>query len=229
MRIVALKNWAAFKTRVIDRYVSLDRNLQSLIWFRGQERASWALQSTLDRDRVFANDHERSSLVRLLLSQFEVELVGIGRQGDTAKGESLELLARHHGLPSPILDWTESPYIAAFFAFQSFGAENRDRAAVWALNWDEVPSGDEIERIQDRELLWYNPRAIEQRGVFMRVNSIRKPLDELLGDAVTKYVLPRREGRLALKDLEAMNLTARNLFRDLDGAARTALARVSLQ
>ena len=33
---------------------------------------------------------------------------------------------------------------------------------------------------------------------------------------------------MALRDLEAMNITARNLFRDFEGAARSAVTRYRL-
>lgn len=37
---------------------------------------------------------------------------------------------RHHGYPSPLLDWTASPYIAAFFAFRNV-APTVDKVSVY--------------------------------------------------------------------------------------------------
>ncbi len=114
--------------------------------FRGQADSSWPLWTTLERSP------EPPSLRRYyaLISRMRAEIVSAtgvdwtlpGVEDLVAKIEAYEPLSldltrgdlpgfdylgylRQHGFPSPLLDWTRSPFIAAFFAFRERRSTDR--------------------------------------------------------------------------------------------------------
>lgn len=102
----------------------------------------WRLETSLERTCAAWRIPLRhaAALEHKLAREFErhPEIVGhIIRPEDYL--ERLALM-QHHGAPTRLLDWTYSPYIAAFFAFESLlwdRSNRRDvRATVWALDID---------------------------------------------------------------------------------------------
>jgi hypothetical protein len=43
-------------------------------------------------------------------------------------------VAQHHGLPTRLLDWTYSPYVALHFATANLSNYDKD-AAIWCVNY----------------------------------------------------------------------------------------------
>ncbi len=66
---------------------------------------------------------------RLESYEFDYDLWG-GR----CPGHAYMAYLRHHGFPSPLLDWTRSPYVAAFFAFHKAAEESGERVSVYVLS-----------------------------------------------------------------------------------------------
>ncbi|MDD4890689.1 MAG: FRG domain-containing protein [Phycisphaerae bacterium] len=228
---VEYPSWNTFKSKALDRYVRLSAERRSQLIFRGQAQASWVLETSLDRHFAGSDDEQRRQYRKLILKEFRRAVMGLDRAlSPDADDVELEILARHHGLPSPVLDWSESPYVAAFFAYESEVCLESDKVAIWLLDREVLNKQDcpEINLIDDENMVWYNPRAIEQRAVSMIVESGRADVESLIGKGVYKYELPSSERGLVLADLDEMLINARLLYRDLDGAARTALARTQL-
>jgi len=226
MNTIRVNDWKEFKHR-LDGYAQQPRLRRQQMLFRGQGRTSWKLQTTLDRHKLFSSDADRNVYVSELLDDFRTEAIRVGFPSlKELTGDALELLARHHGLPSPLIDWTDSPYIAAYFALTDPQVSIVEPAVVWVLDKAQfTPDPALIDLIDDDKLLLFNRRAVQQRGSFLRVATILQPTEVLLDAALTKFEIPVSDVQHALADLDSMTINSTNLFCDLDGAAKTAVLR----
>jgi hypothetical protein len=101
---------------------------------------NWALETALERAaRVWrVPPNEIPQIEKALLREFKRayppdENIFSPDDNDTLAWLSL---MQHHGAPTRLLDWTYSPFVAAFFALDALlsRGDGRRRAAVWALS-----------------------------------------------------------------------------------------------
>ncbi len=233
MKTKRFRSWEEFVSKELDKFNDLPAERRDEYWFRGQADARWPLQTSLDRKRAFQTREERASYANRLLDAFRRAARGLdlGRDPRSLSEDEWELLARHHGLPTTILDWSCSPFVAAYFAFAEDPPAGAEAVAVWALDtavFTGQSASQQLAIINAEDAIWVNPRAVEQRGLFLRVVDAEADLPSLLGDHLVQMVIPVAERRHAITALDDMLLNGRTLFRDVDGAAKAATSRVLL-
>jgi hypothetical protein len=234
--VFRLASWEEFLELVTD---SPYRN-----WaFRGSTHQQWPLDTALSRYLHTFHIHPtrwRDQEERILRIFKRKAYHFLDRPPAANDDIAWLALMQHHGAPTRLLDWTWSPYVAAFFALQ----RATDEGAVWALN----PA------IQSREVdlrapgsyqkhflpgttpfVWIgephmmHQRLIAQSGTFAVPGIIDRPLETILTEgrqgedaALAKFILPAAEVReKGLRELYRMNITHATLFPDLDGLARS--------
>jgi hypothetical protein len=244
MQVIHLSRWEEFVERT---------DAQRGWAFRGEVSAQWPLTTSLARrlqlhcpDRSLWPVREQRAL-RIFRRKAHIYLDDL-----SALDDDLRCLAlmQHHGAPTRLLDFTKSPYVAAYFALE----DARSDAAVYALNtpalWSAAPSFDASltrDGIDPREqgnyeryflpnrwpIVWFGEptymdrRLIAQSGLFVMPGQLDAPLDQVLdgyrGNAplLVKYVLPFAMRAQAMQSLYRMNVTDASLFPDLDGLARS--------
>ncbi|EGJ51735.1 FRG domain-containing protein [Desulfocurvibacter africanus] len=237
--VTRLESWRAFHEFVED---SRFRNDEFI--FRGQQRSNWDLIPSLARGKVGGVFTPEQSMQ--CLDSFRRASRG-RKEFDPMLDDDLEMwaLGQHHGLKTPLLDWTLSPYVALFFAFEKPDIDSpsaSDSRVVFALNKSRVEA--RIRELKqesykdDQVVRIYQPagdsnrRLLSQAGLFLAVppnESVTGWIltnfggqfdDEAdLSQIIMKVHIPNEEREECLRSLHRMNIHHASLFPDLIGSS----------
>jgi hypothetical protein len=205
--------------------------------FRGTSDADWGLSSYFDRRFATVPLERRLPLWDRLVAEWRSGCADRGVPPSILdEDRKLWALGQHHGLPTRLLDWSVSPYVAAFFAFAEHLTAPPARphqVAVWVLHLDNPvwsrQGGVEVVAAPALD----NVRLRNQGGRFTlcraSIGTLEEYVDRFADDvALTKCVLPAAAAGRALSDLDAMGITSAELFPDLSGIATLATMRAVL-
>lgn len=208
--------------------------------YRGHGDSSWKLEPTLDRLIKEPTSYKRGSH----LERFKFETRG--RRGSSPikleDDNDWWALGQHHGLATPLLDWTESPFVALFFAASNASALGSDCFSIHAISQgsikkinERISSDSRIPLVNGRKqtvkvvkpLSDENKRLVSQRGLFTRGPNnvdletwVEKNSEGVERDIrVMKVVIPNKDAKECLRYLNRMNISHSTLFPDLPGAS----------
>lgn len=175
-----------FRVESWDEFLEIIRSAPYANWaFRGERHADWPLCTSLTRYFQAFGIHPRAwpEQERRILRIFKRKAHQYLNQ-PPALDDDFQWLAlmQHHGAPTRLLDFTWSPYVAAFFALERATGE----AAVWALNPTELGS-----------------REVRKPGAAPRITL--PEMDPRLPGNFARYFLPGNNAFIWVGEPDTMN------------------------
>lgn len=231
----SIKSWDEFKNEAV-------KHAQRRLIFRGQSNP-WRLRTTFHRSK-------RKDLIRYIIKDVPTvhrEITARTRHlfdlNDNYQFGAFLNLIQHHGYPTPLLDWSYSPFVAAFFAYRFSDKQQRLSQFVRIYTFDKhewevtYPQYQFINFIPPHfsaiePLAVENPRAMPQQAIstLTNVDDIESYILQQEKSTGKRFLsaidLPIDDRDKALYELNYMGITAGSLFPGLDGACEELTSRM---
>jgi hypothetical protein len=227
------KDWASFRQWALDLCA---REPDQWI-FRGHSRCTFPLVTSFHREGRrdlirYANDD-----VPELHRHIEATLQRSYHLNDPIEYGAMLSLAQHHGFPTPLLDWTRSPFVAAYFAFHEVPrrSEALDPCVrIYAFkrgSWfrEDFMSIDAPAPFFSQRIFGArdNQRALPQQAVSMFSNVVdiesyvlEREADLGAKDLLVRVDLDALQRHDVLRELAVMGITHATLFPGIDGTCK---------
>ena len=225
-----VSTWEEFKRHVIPLE-------QYRFIYRGQTN-TWRLRSPLHRTgrgdmrNFFLQD------IPVLHRSLSARTKHVFDLTDPLQNAAFLNMVQHHGYPTPLLDWTYSPFVAAYLAchrVRKADAQNANedqKVRIFIFDAREWRSG--FKQILSVAVRWQhfslvepisiqNERLIPQQALssFTTVDDIESYIAAKEADVQKQFLqvidLPLSERDLVIRELTLMGVTAGSLFPGLDG------------
>jgi len=212
-------------------------------WWRGHANAEWRLEAQVYRKNPENPDRSSYSETALIGHFVSRAPSRSHRQCPNADDYFGWLfLAQHYGLPTRLLDWTENPLVAAYFALE----RPDDDGCIWGLSpsalnaaldgsqglvqikspraakiaesaFNNISTEKIIIAIDGQEI---DPRMLAQMSRFT-LHSDPDPLEFMLDSAkwLCQYIIPKDAKAKIRAQLSAFGIRRSNLFPDLANLA----------
>ena len=211
------------------------------LWYRGEEDAALTLIPSIQRSQ------KRLDVERYITNDFYTRARQITDNPPAKHNYAAWVsLMQHYGLPTRMLDWSESPLIAAFFATETYQTTSEKDAGIWVLAPDLLNEREgfgrciyPIDADTTQEMLLpafkhnhHNPELVDkmlacsskenklrmysQHSNFTVHNSLQR-LDEICDENMLyKIIIPSYRKKYFIESLRAFGITESFVYPDLD-------------